>query len=48
MAKAVAEGVKSAGLQVDIKRVPETLSPEILAKLGAVEAQKAFESVPIV
>ena len=29
MAQAMAEGARSAGAQVDIKRVPETVSPEI-------------------
>ena len=47
MAEAVAEGVKSvAGAEVDIRRVPETLSPEIIEKMGAVEAQKAFSHIP--
>lgn len=48
MAQAVAEGVKSvSGVTVDVKRVPETLPKEVLEKMGAVEAQKAFEHVPI-
>lgn len=48
MAEAVAEGAKTVqGAQVEIKRVPETLPKEILESMGAVEAQKAFESVPI-
>jgi len=48
LAKAVAEGVQSVeGMDVEIKRVPETLSPEILAKMGATEAQKAFEHIPL-
>ena len=41
MAEAVAEGAKSAGAEVHIKRVPETLSDEILGKMGALEAHKA-------
>lgn len=48
MAKAVAEGalqVKDA--EVIIKRVPETLSDEILSKMGALEAQKAFAHIPL-
>jgi NAD(P)H dehydrogenase (quinone) len=32
MAKAVAEGAREAGAQVDIKRVPELVPPEIAAK----------------
>jgi NAD(P)H dehydrogenase (quinone) len=48
MAQAVAEGVKEVpGAEVVIKRVPETLSSEILAAMGATEAQKAFASVPV-
>ncbi len=31
MAKAVAEGARSAGAQADIKRVPETAPPEVVA-----------------
>ncbi len=48
MAEAVAEGARSvAGVQVELRRVPETLPPEVLEKMGAVEAQKAFTHVPI-
>jgi NAD(P)H dehydrogenase (quinone) len=47
MAGAVAEGVKKvAGAEVDIRRVPETLPSEVLEKMGAVEAQKAFAHIP--
>jgi NAD(P)H dehydrogenase (quinone) len=47
MAEAVAEGVKKvAGAEVDIRRVPETLPSEVLEKMGAVEAQKAFAHIP--
>jgi NAD(P)H dehydrogenase (quinone) len=48
MAEAVAAGAKSvAGAEVEIRRVPETLPPEVLEKMGAVEAQKAFSHVPV-
>jgi NAD(P)H dehydrogenase (quinone) len=48
MAKAVAEGVKEvSGVEVELRRVPETLSPEVLGKMGALEAQKAFAQVPL-
>jgi NAD(P)H dehydrogenase (quinone) len=48
MAEAVAEGAKQVGgAQVELRRVPETLSDEVLAKMGAVEAQKAFAHVPV-
>ena len=47
MAQAVAEGVKTVkGAEVEIRRVPETLSQEVLEKMGAVEAQKAFSQIP--
>lgn len=48
MAEAVAEGAKAiAGAEVAIRRVPETLPPEVLAKMGAVEAQKQFSHIPV-
>ncbi|GAB1365773.1 NAD(P)H:quinone oxidoreductase [Candidatus Cloacimonadaceae bacterium] len=48
MAKAVAEGAKEiAGLEVELKQVPETLSEELLAKIGATEAKKAFAHIPV-
>ena len=47
MAEAVAAGVKQVGgAEIDIRRVPETLPPEVLEKMGAVEAQKAFAHIP--
>jgi NAD(P)H dehydrogenase (quinone) len=48
MAQAVAEGAKEvAGAQVEMRRVPETLPEDVLQKMGAVEAQKAFADVPV-
>jgi len=48
MAKAVAEGAKAvSGAEVEIRRVPETLPSDVLEKMGAVEAQKAFSHVPV-
>ncbi len=48
MAQAVAEGVAQVpGAEVLVRRVPETLSKDILQKMGAVEAQKAFAHVPV-
>jgi NAD(P)H dehydrogenase (quinone) len=48
MAEAIAEGAKTIkGAEVELRRVPETLSQEVLVKMGAVEAQKKFENVPI-
>ena len=41
MAEAVAEGVSEvSGCEAIIKRVPETLSSEVLGMMGALEAQK--------
>ena len=48
MAEAIAEGAKTVkGAEVALRRVPETLPQEVLVKMGAVEAQKKFENVPI-
>ncbi|MDO7873780.1 NAD(P)H:quinone oxidoreductase [Hymenobacter sp. ASUV-10] len=48
LAEAIAEGAREvAGNEVVIKRVPETLPAEVLAKMGATEAQKAFAQVPV-
>ncbi len=48
LAEAIAEGAREiAGTEVEVLRVAETLSTEILTKMGAVEAQKAFAHVPL-
>jgi len=48
MAEAVAEGAREVkGAEVDMRRVPETLPREVLKKMGAVEAQKAFAHIPV-
>jgi NAD(P)H dehydrogenase (quinone) len=41
MANAVAEGVRSAGAEVSVKRVPELVPEEVLKKSGAKMDQKA-------
>ncbi len=47
MAEAVAEGARRVdGVEVVLRRAPETLSADILAKQGAVDAQKAFAHIP--
>ena len=49
MAEAVAAGVREVnGCEVVIKRVPETLSDEVLGKMGALEAQKGMAHIPVV
>jgi NAD(P)H dehydrogenase (quinone) len=48
MAEAVAEGAREvSGAEVVLRRVPETLSEEILEKMGAVEAQSAMAHIPV-
>ena len=48
MAEAVAEGVREvAGCEAVIKRVPETLSGEVLRMMGALEAQKGMAHIPV-
>ncbi len=48
MAQAIAEGAKEVpGTEVALRRVPETLSDEILGKMGALEAQKSMASIPV-
>ena len=48
MAEAVAEGVGEVnGAEAVMRRVPETLSEEVLEKMGAVESQKGLTHVPI-
>lgn len=47
MAQAVAEGVRSVeGAEVNIRRVPETLSPQVIEKMGALKAQEQMAPVP--
>ncbi|PKM52279.1 MAG: NAD(P)H:quinone oxidoreductase [Firmicutes bacterium HGW-Firmicutes-7] len=49
MAKAIGEGASSVdGAEVIFRRVQETLPVEVLASIGALEAQKAFADVPVV
>jgi NAD(P)H dehydrogenase (quinone) len=48
MAQAIADGAREvAGTEVVVKRVPETLPPDVLKAMGAVDAQKAFADVPV-
>lgn len=48
MAGAIAEGAGEVkGANVELKRVPETLSQEVLTKMGAIDAQKSMSHVPI-
>jgi len=48
MAQAIAEGAKEVpGAEVTLRRVPETLSEEVLGKMGALEAQKSMANIPV-
>lgn len=48
LAEALAEGAREvSGAQVNLLQVPETLSDEILAKMGAVETKKQFAHIPV-
>jgi NAD(P)H dehydrogenase (quinone) len=48
LAQAIGEGIKRVkGAEAVLKRVPETLSEELLGKLGVLDAQKSFSSIPV-
>jgi NAD(P)H dehydrogenase (quinone) len=48
MAEALKEGASQlSGAEVSLYRVPETLSQEVLGKMGALEAQKGMAHIPI-
>uniref|UniRef100_I2Q7A4 NAD(P)H dehydrogenase (quinone) n=1 Tax=Desulfovibrio sp. U5L TaxID=596152 RepID=I2Q7A4_9BACT len=48
MAQAVAEGVgQIPGMTATLRRVPETLSDDIIEKMQATEAQKSLTQVPV-
>jgi NAD(P)H dehydrogenase (quinone) len=48
MAEAMAEGAREVkGADVSMYRVPETLTEEVLGKMGALPAQKGFAHIPV-
>lgn len=48
MAEVIAEGAREVkGVVVEMRRVPETLTHEVLEKIGAIETQKTFAHVPV-
>lgn len=48
MAEAVAEGVREVpGAEAVLRRFPETLPPDVIEKIGAVEAQKSMSHIPV-
>lgn len=47
LAQAVAEGVgQVGGLEAVLRKAPETLSPEVLGRIGALEPRRAWEHIP--
>ena len=48
MAQSFAQGVNEvAGARAVLRRVPETLPPSVLEKMGAVEPQKQWAHIPV-
>jgi NAD(P)H dehydrogenase (quinone) len=48
MAEAAAEGARQVkGAEVELRRVPETLPENVLAKMGALEPQKTMAHIPV-
>jgi NAD(P)H dehydrogenase (quinone) len=48
MAEQVAAGAKEVdGAEVILRRVPETLSDDVLGKMGALEIQNSYKNIPI-
>ncbi|MBY9000164.1 MAG: NAD(P)H:quinone oxidoreductase [Candidatus Heimdallarchaeota archaeon] len=48
MAEAIAEGVREAGGEAVIRRVPELVPEDILERSGAKEAQRVYEHIPVI
>jgi hypothetical protein len=48
LAEAIAEGAREmSGTEVEVLQFPETLPLEVLQKMGATDARKAFAHIPI-
>ena len=48
MAEAIAEGARSVdGVEVIMRRVPETLPPNVIAAMGAENAQQQMSDIPV-
>lgn len=47
LAEAIAEGAREAGASVEVLQVAETLPDDVIAKMGATEAKKAFAHIPV-
>jgi NAD(P)H dehydrogenase (quinone) len=48
LALSVAKGIEDAGYSAELYRVAETLSPEVIEKMGAAKIQESLSSVPII
>lgn len=48
LAQAIAEGVIEGGCEARLYRVPETLPPEVIEKMGATAFQKEFSKIPVI
>ncbi len=48
MAQAVSLGVRDAGLEAELFRVPETLPDEVIEKMGAKSFQAEFQKLPVI
>ena len=49
LAEAIADGAREVpGVEAEVLQVAETMSDEILTKMGALEAKKSFAHVPVI
>ncbi len=48
MAQAVSEGVRDAGFEAELFRVPEILPDEVIEKMGAKPFQTEFQKLPVI
>ncbi|TAJ44750.1 NAD(P)H:quinone oxidoreductase [Methanofollis fontis] len=48
LAGAIAEGVRDAGAEAELYRVPETLPPDVIGKMSTPEFQSEFGAVPVI
>ncbi|MDD3573733.1 MAG: NAD(P)H:quinone oxidoreductase type IV, partial [Methanospirillum sp.] len=48
MAQAVSEGIRDAGFEAELFRVPETLPDAVIEKMGAKSFQTEFQKLPVI
>ena len=46
LAEKIAEGARSAGAEVELRRIPETLPDAVVEKMGGIEARKKWWHIP--